>query len=198
MNNKITIILGSSRQNSIGKYLFNNFKKNKAFYEEITKTSINLVKVGDYHLPFFYESLPPMNNPHRELSENEQNWLDIMNSSNGFIFLTPEYNHSIPAVLKNALDFLSIQGKNKPTKIISYSDNTRAGQFGAKELAPILMRLGFLVLPNFAAIGNVQKNFSPEGDYLTDAPSKKFYTNTLQELMREIAFYTVLLTDNPF
>lgn len=156
MKKIVNIILGSSRGNSLGRSLFNNLKQNKNEYENITGVKFVFIKLEDYHLPFFYEALPPMNNSHRELRENEQKWLNDMDAASGYIFLTPEYNHSFPGVLKNALDYLDCQGQQKPAKIVSYSDNGRGGQFGAADLAPVLMRLGFFVLPKFAAIGNLQ------------------------------------------
>ncbi|MEJ6400939.1 NADPH-dependent FMN reductase [Nicoliella lavandulae] len=198
MSKTINIILCSSRENSLGANYFNYLKQNQASFVKETGTDLKFIKIGDYHLPFFYETIPPMNNSNRQLTSNEQAWIDDMRNASGYIFLTPEYNHSVPAVIKNALDYLAHEGDSKPAKLVSYSNNSRGGQFGANELAPILMKLGLIVLPNFAAIGNVDKNFSEDGSLLTDAPSKEYYIKKSDQIINEIAFYSKLLADHPY
>lgn len=194
---KINIILGSSRKNSLGKNLFSYLKNNKVIYEA-GDTKIHFIEIGDYDLPFFYETLPPMNNKDRKLPDNQQKWLDDMLDADGYIIMTPEYNHSFPAVLKNALDFLANQCVNKPAIIMSYSDNIRGGQFGGFDLSPVLTRLGFFVLPPQVVIGNVQKNFDEQGDFYENAPSKYFYTKQLKQTVEKIIFYGKLFKENPF
>lgn len=195
---KINVILGSSREASLGKSLFNYLVNQQNDYQQQIDLSLNFVAVGDYQLPFFYEALPPMNNHDRQLPTEQQAWLEDMAAADGYIFLTPEYNHSFPAVLKNALDYLAGQCAQKPAIVMSYSDNIRGGQFGGVDLGPVLTRLGFFVLPPQVVIGNVQKNFQADGQLLADAPSKDFYTNVLRTTVQKIAFYSQLFKDNPF
>jgi NAD(P)H-dependent FMN reductase len=49
-----------------------------------------------------------------------QAWAETIDRGDGFIFVTPEYNRSIPASLKNALDFLVAQWNEKPAAVVSY------------------------------------------------------------------------------
>ncbi|TPR19583.1 NADPH-dependent oxidoreductase [Apilactobacillus timberlakei] len=125
---KINIILGSSREASLGKNLFKYLKNNKSKYELQINAELNFIEIGQYELPFFYEALPPMDNKNRRLPANQQQGVDDMASADGYIFLTPEYNHSFPAVIKNAIDYLSNQIANKAVLTMTYDNNGRGGQ----------------------------------------------------------------------
>jgi len=191
----IAVILGSTRQKALGRYLFNYLQ---LLTTTTGKNTFTFLGLASYQLPFFAEALPPMANPQRQLPANQQRWLDDVAAADGYIFLTPEYNHAEPAVLKNALDFLSFEGQRKPAKIISYSDNMRGGQFGAAALVPILQRLGLVVLPKPTPVGNVQLTLQPDGQLLADAPLAVRYEHGLRAALAEISYYTTVLTDHPF
>lgn len=50
-------------------------------------------------------------------------WADLIASFDGFIFVTPEYNHAIPAALKNAIDYLFAEWHDKAAAFVSYGLN---------------------------------------------------------------------------
>ncbi|WP_137625677.1 NADPH-dependent FMN reductase [Lactiplantibacillus pingfangensis] len=193
----IAIILGSTRKNALGRRLFNYLKQLTAETTHAT-TQFTFLDLTNYHLPFFDDPLPPMANSQRDLPANQQQWLDDIAAADGYIFLTPEYNHAEPAVLKNALDFLAFEAQHKPAKLISYSDNLRGGQFGAAALVPILQRLGMVVLPKPTPVGNVQATLQPDGQLIANAPLASRYRQGLSAALNEINYYTTVLTDHPF
>ena len=193
----IAVILGSTRTASNGRALFNHLQLTINQYAD-PAINYQFLDLASYQLPFFDEPEPPMANPHRELPSNQHQWLTDMATANGYIILTPEYNHAMPASLKNALDFLAFEGARKPVKLISYSDNMRGGQFGAAALVPVLQRLGMLVLPKPAPIGNVPQTLQSDGHLITDAPLANRYTHTLKQALDEIVYYTTVLTNTPF
>ncbi|BDZ29638.1 NAD(P)H-dependent oxidoreductase [Lactiplantibacillus sp. WILCCON 0030] len=193
----ISIILGSTRQGALGRYLFNYLQQLVATQPK-SAVQFTFLDLATYQLPFFSEALPPMANPQRTLPANQQRWVDDMAAADGYVFLTPEYNHAEPAVLKNALDFLGFEMQRKPGKIISYADNMRGGQFGAAALVPILQRLGVLVLPKPTPVGNVQETLQADGQPIPAAPLAPRYHKGLTAALAEISYYTTLLTDHPF
>jgi NAD(P)H-dependent FMN reductase len=73
---------------------------------------LELVDLRDYPLPFFDEPKSPF----REPSKNEVavRWARKIAELDAFAFVTGEYNHSIPASLKNALDYLYAEWNRKP------------------------------------------------------------------------------------
>lgn len=194
----INVILGSSRKASLGRGLLKNLEKQAVQFEKDNQIKLHFMDLTDYNLPFFYEAVPPMTNKNRSLPANEQKWVDDMKEADGYLFLVPEYNHSAPAVLKNALDFLAFEAKDKPAKIITYANNGRGGQFSFLALLPTLCQLGFITLPKPTVIGNIDKNFQLNGDYQLDAPSKEYYEKKLAKTVSEIAFYSTLLKEHPF
>jgi len=194
----IAIILGSTRPQSNGHALFNHLKLTIDQLVPTATTQFTFLDLADYQLPFFDEPLPPMANPDRQLPANQQQWLTDMAAADGYVILTPEYNHAMPAVLKNALDFLAFEGQRKPVKLISYSDNMRGGQFGAASLVPVLQRLGMVALPKPTPIGNVPQTLQADGQFVSEAPLQARYQRALQQALTEIIYYTDVLTANPF
>lgn len=89
-----------------------------------TKTQPNhtfeLVDLADYDLPLMQEAYPPQGNPDRQTDGDVKKWVDVMATADGFLIVTPEYNHSVPGALKNALDSLDFQLKQKPVAIVSH------------------------------------------------------------------------------
>jgi len=77
-----------------------------------------LVDLLQINLPFLDEPIPP--SQHQYSKSHTKNWSKIIESADGFIFVTPEYNHSLSPALKNAIDYLFIEWHYKPAAFISY------------------------------------------------------------------------------
>jgi NAD(P)H-dependent FMN reductase len=96
---KIGIIVGTTRPTRFAdrpvQWLNNLASRRK-------DATFEIVDLRGYSMPFFEESMPPR----LALPTNEAalRWSKKMTELDGFIFVTAEYNHGIPAVLKNALD----------------------------------------------------------------------------------------------
>src|ERR1035438_10542452 len=97
---KIQIILGSTRPGRVvervGKWV-------AAAAQEVEGFEVEVVDLADYDLPFFDEPISPRYNPDRKLSPAVQRWIAKLSEADGYVFVTPEYNHSITGVLKNAI-----------------------------------------------------------------------------------------------
>jgi len=124
---KIGIILGSTREGrvspQVGKWVFDiAMKRNDAEYE--------IVDIKDYNLPLLGE---------KENKEGIKRWKEKINSLDGFVFIVSEYNHSISAALKNALDYLREEWNNKAAGIVSYGST--GGARAAEHLRGILGEL---------------------------------------------------------
>jgi NAD(P)H-dependent FMN reductase len=77
-----------------------------------------LLDLADYELPLLDEPLPPSMGNYQQ--EHTKIWAETISRFDGFIFVTAEYNHSVPGVLKNALDFLYAEWNNKAAGFVSY------------------------------------------------------------------------------
>src|SRR2546421_11198424 len=77
-----------------------------------------LVDLRDYPLPHLDEPLPPSMGQYQ--NEHTRQWADKIGSFDGFVIVTPEYNHGTSGVLKNAIDFLYAEWNNKSVGFVSY------------------------------------------------------------------------------
>jgi NAD(P)H-dependent FMN reductase len=68
------------------------------------EATFGIVDVADYGLPLLDEPVPAIFGTYRH--RHTLKWAEAIGSFDGFIFVTPEYNHSMPASLKNAIDYL--------------------------------------------------------------------------------------------
>ena len=112
---KIGIILGSTRPGrngeAVAKWVYDIAQRRKdADYE--------LVDIQDYDLPLLDEPVPPSMGQYSK--PHTRKWSATIASFDGFVFVTPEYNHSTSGALKNAIDFLYAEWNNKAAGFVSY------------------------------------------------------------------------------
>ncbi len=112
---KIAIILGSTRPGRIGesvaKWVFDLAKERK-------DAEFEIVDVLDYNLPLYDEPYPAMMQNYTK--EHTKKWSQKIAEFDGYIFVTAEYNHSVPGALKNAIDYLNVEWQNKSAGFVSY------------------------------------------------------------------------------
>jgi len=115
----ISVIVGSTRQGRFSekpaKWIFQHLKKRDG-------VDARLLDLRDFPMPFFEEAMPPAM-PGRPPYENEvvRKWTAAIGASDGFIFVTPEYNYGPAAVLKNAIDWVYPEWNRKAAAFVSYS-----------------------------------------------------------------------------
>lgn len=115
MAKNIQLIIGSTRQNRIGGQIADWVKRHADAHEDL---NIDVVDLADVNLPIFNAPVSPMYAP--DDSDAGKAWGEKISQADGYIFVTAEYNRSIPASLKNAIDFLYAPWLNKPAAIVSY------------------------------------------------------------------------------
>jgi NAD(P)H-dependent FMN reductase len=92
-------------------------------------------------------------------------WNQKVKQADAFIVITPEYNHSIPAVLKNAIDtvWLSFGFRNKPVAAIGYSSSIGAGIRAIEHLAHVFIEAEAVPMRNTVVIPFVRTAFGDDG-----------------------------------
>ena len=111
----IAIILGSTRPGRRGEGVA------KWAYEiarQRTDADFELIDLADYPLPHLDEPMPPAMGQYQ--NQHTKDWAATISRFDGFVFVTPEYNHSTSGVLKNAIDFLFAEWNNKAMGVVSY------------------------------------------------------------------------------
>ncbi|HET8689900.1 MAG TPA: NAD(P)H-dependent oxidoreductase [Candidatus Saccharimonadales bacterium] len=114
---KLQVIVGSTRpgrvSDRIGKWVVKQA-------EQLDGVEAELVDLADYNLPMLDESMSPQYNPDRQPNTVAKKWLDKLAQADGYVLITPEYNRSYSAVLKNALDYIDFQFKRKPVALVAH------------------------------------------------------------------------------
>jgi NAD(P)H-dependent FMN reductase len=112
---KIQIITGSTRPGSFNPQPVEWIAGLASQREDI---EVEIVDINDYSLPLLDEPVTPM--MHQYSKDHTIKWADKIAEADGFIFVTPEYNHSTSAALKNAIDYLNLEWNNKAAGFVSY------------------------------------------------------------------------------
>ncbi len=147
---RIGIIIGSTR---VGRFADKPAQWVMGLGENCAGVTFELVDLRDYPMPFFDQPKSPL----RESSKNEEarRWARKLDELDGFVFVTGEYNHSIPAVLKNALDHVYAEFNRKPATFVGYGN---AG--GARAIEQLrLMLVELQVAPLRAAVHLSREQF---------------------------------------
>jgi NAD(P)H-dependent FMN reductase len=112
---RIGIILGSTRPNRNGEQVARWVYDNASLRSD---AEFELVDLRDYPLPHLDEPLPPSMGQYQ--NDHTRQWAEKIASFDGFVIVTPEYNHSTSGVLKNAIDYLFAEWNNKAVGFVSY------------------------------------------------------------------------------
>lgn len=143
---RIGIVLGSTREGRFAdrptEWLMNIAKAR-------TDATFEVVDLRDYPMPFFDEPRSPMMVPPK--NEVALRWGKKVAELDAFIFVTPEYNHGIPAVLKNALDYAYGEFNRKPATFLAYGN--AGGARGVEQLRLVLAELQVASLKHAVHIG---------------------------------------------
>lgn len=83
-----------------------------------TEVEYAIVDLAEAGLPLLDEPVPAAIGDYRH--EHTRRWAEQIASFDGFIFVTPEYNHAMPAALKNAIDYLYAEWHDKAAAFVSY------------------------------------------------------------------------------
>ena len=179
---KIAVFVGSLRKESF------NLKTAKAL-KALAPDSLSLEIIDISSLPFFNEDLEA-NPPQEWVVLREQ-----IKAADGLLFLTPEYNRSVPAVLKNAIDVGSRPyGQNswsgKPGGVVSVSIGNISG-FGANH--HLRQSLVFVNVPTMAQpeayIGDASGLFDDSGN-LTNESTKEFLRTFIEAFAQWVETHT--------
>jgi NAD(P)H-dependent FMN reductase len=112
---KIAIILGSTRPGRNGEAVANWVQD---IASRRSDADFELVDLADFPLPHLDEPVPASMGAYS--NEHTKQWAAKIAEFDGFVFVTPEYNHSTSGVLKNALDYIYAEWNNKAAAFVSY------------------------------------------------------------------------------
>ena len=159
---KLMVLQGSSRPQPQGAVVAKWVMDTVAGQSDISAELVNAI---DLELPFYNEAMGPTmlatyNKPYSEAKGAV--WAKKVGEFDAFIFISPEYNHSTSAVLKNAIDWVGPEWAKKPVAFISYGYGASGGR-AVEHLRQIVNELRMVPLRDALLFDLPSQPFDSEG-----------------------------------
>ena len=172
---KILVFAGSTRTGSYNKRLAHV----AADAARTAGAEVTFLDLRDLPLPLFDEDFETEHG----LPDNAKKLKALFRDHDGFIIAAPEYNSSITAVLKNAIDWASRSEtddepalsayRGKTAALLSASPGALGGMRGLVHLRAILGNIGVIVLPDQVALPKAYEAFDAAGQLREERPAKQ-------------------------
>ena len=137
--------------------------------------TVELIDLETVNLPFYDEPVPALK--HQYVHAHTKQWARTIGDADGFIFVTPEYNHSYSSVLKNAIDYLNLEWNYKPVSYVSYG-SLAGGSRAVEHLRGSAAELKMYDLKEQILFPNYWENMDEKGSFKF-MPSHEAQANTL-------------------
>ena len=146
---KIGIVIGTTREGRFGEVPARWLQE---LGQQRRDLAFEIVDLRDYPLPFFDEAAPPAYAaPKNEVAVR---WATKLAALDGFVVTVAEYNHSMPAVLKNALDYAYAGFNRKPIAMLGYG--SVGGSRAVEHVRQVASSLQMVSVPAAVSIGWVE------------------------------------------
>ena len=179
-------ILGSTRQNRRGEKVANWFSGIAGEREDIRYEPVDL---RDWDLGFFNEPRVPSQGDYE--NEGQKRWAEKVGGADGFVWITPEYNHGYPPPLKNAIDFLYAEWVRKPMAVVSYGGSA-GGLRAAEQLRLVSIEVQMVPVRSAVSIPRAYSSFDDEGRLTVDT---EYREGQAADLLDQLAWWARVLRD---
>jgi NAD(P)H-dependent FMN reductase len=187
---KIQIIVGSTRPSRAADKVIPWVVDRALRHADL---DVEVIDLRDWPLPIFQEhagSIGDFSDPTYS-DPIVKRWNQKIKEADGYLIITPEYLHSIPGGLKNALDsvFVSWGMRNKPVAAVAYSTGVAAGVRAVEHLAAIAIEAEAVPLRNTVLIPFVQNAFDAN-----DQPKDAMTDIAMTVMLEDLAWWSNLLS----
>ena len=182
---KLQVIIGSTRPtraaDTVVPWVTGRAAMHEAFESEV-------LDLRDWQLPMFGEHMGSIGDPSDPSYSAEivRRWNRKIAEADAYLVITPEYNHSIPGELKNALDsvFVSFATRNKPMAMVGYSAGVGGGIRAIEHLVQVAVELETAPVRSTVVLPFVDRAFTAEGK-----PADPANEVALQILLDDLAWW---------
>lgn len=181
---KVAVVIGSTRQgrqtDKLAKWVAKDLDG---------KADAEILDLRDFPIPFLDEAISPRYNPERQLDAETKKWLDKISEFDGFVFVTPEYNRSTSAVLKNAIDVMGHEIDNRPVALVGHG--TSGGAQAIANLRMALPGVGAVTTPTALFFNDrLAESISDDGELKQEIRERPYSPQTqLDAQMDEFLWY---------
>lgn len=158
----ILVVIGSARTGRVADKVAEYVKADIESREDVTATVVDLAALN---LPFYNNEQPAMSPERVQTDENVSTWSKLVSESDGVVFITPEYNHNLSAIQKNALDWLFFEWNDKPVTAVAYG--WTGGSLAVAALREVLTNVKAEIGQDMAQLG-FMKDLNPDGSLLDE------------------------------
>jgi NAD(P)H-dependent FMN reductase len=160
----------------------------------LADASVTHISLADYPMPIYNGDLEKEKGP----PESAVRLAKLIAAQQGVFIATPEYNNSLPPLLKNTIDWVSRIESSGATKyrdkvygIGSTSDGFIGGARALIDLRRVVLTaLGAILIPHKIEVSRAQDAFDESGEFIAEGPSK-----LLKRLCRQLADLSARLAD---
>ncbi len=172
---KVLVVIGSARKGRVADKVTTLVNSDLATRKDI---SVEAVDLAELQLPFFDNEYPPSNPEYKIENEIVQKWSDAVSGSDVVILVTPEYNHNLSAIEKNAIDSLFVEWNDKPVVVVSY------GWSGGSKALAAIRELATVVKLDLKSSAELyfMKDLQPDGSVIADGEATSKITAALDVL----------------
>lgn len=185
---KIKIILASVRNNRFGDKPANWIA---ALASQMPEFDAELLDLKDYALPIFAEGTSPSQITGDYGKPEIDRWAKKIAEADGFVFVTPEYNHGYPASLKNNLDYLYKEWNKKPMCVVAYGGT--GGARSTEQLRTISVELQMVPIRNTVHIFNPWTLSEMDGSLKAGALDS--YVPGAQNMLTQLSWWASVLKE---
>lgn len=151
----------------------------KQYIEENNHGTVEILDLNEYQFPVFDERLRFQKEP----TEKMLDFSGRIKGADGVIIVTPEYNGSIPAALKNVTDLLYDEWHHKPIAIVTVSDGAFGGSQVLIALQFTLWKMKAITVPAMFPVPKVREAFDENGNAIDKAATDKRAAGFIKELL---------------
>ncbi len=183
--NKILIISGTVREGRVSRKIADWYIKEAV--QAAPDMEFELLDVAELNLPLFDQAMPPMMHQYGEV---QKKLADKIGSADGFVFVTGEYNHSIPGSLKNFLDYIFSEWNYKAAAFVGYG-GAASGSRAIEHLIPVLAELKVASVANtmnHILIRNIFNAIDESG-----IPKSEFVSGDIGKQLKELDWWVSAL-----
>ena len=174
---KILLVIGSARAGRVADKVLAYIQEELKNRSDVEGTVADLAKLN---LPFFDNENSPLSPEYVITNPQVAAWSELVKANDSILFITPEYNHTLSAIEKNALDSLGADWLEKPVTAVAYGWS--GGSLAVLTLREVLKNLKADTKHNIAQLV-FMKDLNPDGSILDEASVKTQIATALDEIL---------------
>lgn len=174
----LRIIIGSTRPGRVGPSVADWITQRAVEHGDF---DVQVTDLAELNLPLLDEPEHPR--LRKYINQHTHDWSALVASSDAFVLVIPEYNHSFNAATKNALDYLNAEWADKAAAFVSYG-GVAAGTRAVQALKPVLISLKMLPINEGVNIPFVREHIDAEGRFKPTEIEEASARAMLDELAR--------------